>query len=305
MEIYYEGTDITGDVQVSRCIVRDTSGGRCDSLEIEFENAAGWYNWGPQEDDQILVTSDGYDSGIMFLNTVLPEDGRFRILATSLPCSTREKAYMSFAGKTIEDIVRTCAIDSGMDCRFYGIDKTAVIPYIQRNNESCAAFLHRLLYLEGACLKCINGVYTAIDILCAQELEPAQGIEINAQQSGALYRRNGQKYAQLTVETPYARATATDCSVADGHIGVTINNTPARDSVQAGRWARGLLLQKNRVCESLEIQSEFNPGFAPMLRIDIEGDTDATGEWIIDEVEHDFIQRTSIATMRRCIRSII
>ena len=42
-----------------------------------------------------------------------------------------------------------------------------------------------------------------------------------------------------------------------------------------------------------------------MLRIDIEGDTDATGEWIIDEVEHDFIQRTSIATMRRCIRSII
>ena len=55
MEIYYQGADITGMVQVRKCIARDTSGGRCDSLEIEFDNAAGWYNWGPEEDDQISL----------------------------------------------------------------------------------------------------------------------------------------------------------------------------------------------------------------------------------------------------------
>ena len=304
MEIYYEGTDITGDVQVSRCIVRDTSGARCDSLEIEFENAAGWYNWGPREDDRILVTHNGYESGVMFLNTVLPEDGRFRILATSLPCSARTRAYKSFVGKTIENIMRECAIESGMDFKFFGMDKTAVIPYIERNNEGCAAFLNRLMQLEGASLKCVNGIYTAIDIIYAQGLEVQQGFEIDARQGGTLYKRSGQKYKSLTIETPYARATAQDRGVSDDHIGVTFNNTPARNNLQAGRWARGLLLKKNRLCESLEVQSEFNPGFAPMVRIDIEGNTDATGEWIIDEVEHDFIEETSTATMRRCIWSI-
>ena len=304
MEIYYEGTDITGDVQVSRCIVRDTSGGRCDSLEIEFENAAGWYNWGPQEDDRILVTHNGYESGVMFLNTVLPEDGRFRILATSLPCSARTRAYKSFVGKTIENIVRECAIESGMDFNFFGMDETAVIPYIERNNEGCAAFLNRLMQFEGASLKCVNGIYTAIDIIYAQSLDVRQGFEIDAQQGGTLYKRSGQKYKSLTIETPYARATAHDRGVADDHVGITFNNTPARNNLQAGRWARGLLLQKNRLCESLEVQSGFNPGFAPMIRIDVEGNTDATGEWIIDDVEHDFIEETSTVTMRRCIWSI-
>ena len=57
MEVYYQGTDITDMVRVNSCIVRDTAGGRCDSLEIEFGNAAGWYSWGPEEDNKIICTS--------------------------------------------------------------------------------------------------------------------------------------------------------------------------------------------------------------------------------------------------------
>lgn len=303
MEIYYQGTDITGLVQVRKCIARDTSGGRCDSLEVEFDNAAGWYNWGPEEDDQIIVTHNGYDTGIMYLNTVLPEDGHYRIWATALPCTARKKQYRSFTGKSIEEIIRICGMNTGMDFAIFGIDGQAVIPYIQQENESAAAFLHRLLKFEGAALKCVNGKYAAIGISYAQEQASVQTLEINAKQSGTEYRRGGTTYKSVTVKTPYAQATAEDLAVPSTHAQITLD-LPARNNIQAGRWARGVLMHHNRKAEILSIDSEFNPGFSAMARIDITGGTDATGNWIIEEAEHDFFNRKSRAKLYRCIQTI-
>lgn len=304
MKIFYEGTDITEWVQARKCVCRDTAGSRCDSLDIEFENAAGWYRWEPKEDDQIVVSHNGYDTGVMYVNTILPEKGRFRIFATSLPCAARAKGYQSFTGKTIEEIMRSCAMSSGMDFQIFGIDGKTVIPYIQRENEGCAAFLQRLLTLEGAALKCVNGKYTAIGIAYAQERPAHQAIRVQADQAGMAYTRGGQAYKTLTVETPYARATATDSAVPGSHSSLTVGDAPARTDLQAGRWARGLLLDANRKCEKLVMPSDFNIGYTAMTRIDVEGNLDAAGQWLIEEAKHDFINLKSTATMHRCVATI-
>lgn len=300
MEIYYQGTDITDMVQVNACIVRDTAAGRCDSLELEFGNAAGWYSWGPEEDDQIIVAHNGYDSGVMYVNRILPEDGKYRIMAASLPCKARAKENKSYIGKTIEEIMRSCAALSGMAFQMYGVDGGTIIPYIERVNEGCAAFLYRLLTLESAALKCVNGKYTAISFAYAQAMSASQSVELLANQEGTRYRRSGMMYKSLTLKTPYAQATAEDTLVASSHTSLTVNDVPALDDIQAGRWARGKLLYLNRQCESVVIQNDFNPGLTALSRVDITGDTDASGEWLVDEVEHDIKNLTSTATMRRC-----
>ena len=304
MEIFYEGKDITDMVQVRECLFHDVSGGRCDSLEITFENAAAWYQWGPEEDDQIFIAQGGVTTGVMFLNTVLPEDGRYRILATSLPCKARAKAWNSFINKNIEEILRACAMASGMDYQIYGVDKGTIIPYAQQENEICAAFLNRLMLWEGAALKCVNGKYTAIGIDWAQKQAAQQTITVMPSQRGVCYRRNGKRIREMSVETPFGTAKAVDLLAETTFPAVTMTGIPAKDAIQAGRYARGLLMNENRKCESLTIDSEFNPGFAAMARIDIEGGTDATGEWLIEEAHHDLINMTSTAKMRRCIQTI-
>lgn len=304
MEIYYQGTNITGMVQVNSCIVRDTAAGRCDSLDIEFGNAAGWYSWGPEEDDQIMVVHDGYDSGMMYVNRIMPENGKYRIIAASLPCKAREKIYQSFIGRTIEDIVKSCAASSGMEYRIYGIDPQIVIPYIERENEGCAAFLSRLLTLESAALKCINGRYAIIGIAYAQSMNPTQTIRLNANQEGSKYHRDGVTYKSLVVKTPYASGIAIDNTVSASHSILTAYDLPALNDIQAARWARGKLLHLNRQSERVDIQSEFNPGMTALARINIEGDTDATGEWLVEEVEHDLISLATKTIMRRCNHAI-
>ena len=292
-------------VQVNSCIVRDPAAARCDGLEIEFGNAAGWYNWGPEEDDQIVVSHGGYDSGIMYVNRIMPEDGRFRILASSLPCRARNREYKSFRNRTIEEIMRSCAIASGMDFRIYGIDEKTVIPYVERNNEGCAAFLYHILCLESAALKCVNGRYTAIGYKYAYDLAAAQTIELSASQEGARYRRDGTMYKGVLVKTPYAVGNAKDTAVPESHATLTVSGVlPAMNDIQAARWARGKLLFLNRRCENVTIQSEFNAGITAMIRVNITGNTDAAGEWLVDEVEHDLKNRKTLTTMRRCIRTI-
>lgn len=303
MNIFYEGHDITDIVKTNKCIVRDASGDHCDSLELEFENAAGWYSWGPKEDDRIVVTYSGYDSGIMFVNYILPEDGKYRILASSLPCKARKKEYASYYNKTIEEIMRDCAMKTNMDYKIYGIDGGTVIPYIERNYEGCGAFLSRLLMLEGAALKCINGVFTAIGYEYAQDRFAYQTVNLNATQRGASYRRTGETYRGITVKTPYACASAVDASVPDTHVFPTVNE-PALTDVQAGRWARGKLRHVNMASEKVVLKTTFNQGISAMLRIDITGNTDANGEWIVECAEHDFINLNTTTTLRRCIRSI-
>lgn len=304
MELYYQGKDITSKIQVRGCVARDAAGRRSDSLKIELDNAVNWHRWGPQVDDQIRVLHGSYDTGTMYLHSVLPEDGKYTILASSLPCRARRHEYRSFSGKSIEDIIRICAMVSGMGYQLFGIESKRTIPYIQQENEGCAAFLNRFLALEGAALKCINGKYTAIGIQYAQARPPHQTIEISASRRGFEYNKSGERIRSLTVRTPYGSATATDTAAQGTAAQLVLNDLPVRDSIQAGRWARGLLLSKNRFCEAAVIQSEFNVGFTAMTRIDITGNTEASGEWLIEEAEHDFINLTSTARMHRCVRTI-
>lgn len=304
MTIYYQGKDITRYVQVRKCIARDTCGERCDSIEIEFENAAGWYRWQPEEDDQIIVAQDGYNTGIMYLNTILPESDKYRIVATSLPCAARKKEYRSFTGKTIEEIMRICAVRTGMDCELYGVKSKTIIPYIMQEDESAGAFLRRLLLWEGAQLKCLNGTYIAIGTEYAQSLKAVQTIAISAETKGTEYRRGNKRYRMANVRTPFASAVAEDSLFTKGDM-VLLLDLPARDSIQAARWARGVLMDVNRRNEELVLNTTFNPAMTAMTRIDITGGTDASGEWLVQEAEHDFINKTTRVKLHRCIRTIL
>lgn len=302
MEIYYQGTDITSLVHTRKCIVRDTAGERCDSIDVVFDDAAGWMRWGPREDESIRIRRGGYDSGDMYIVNVVPEDSYYRIIAASLPCRARAQGYGSYYKKTLEEIMRSCAALSGMDFKLYGIDGKTEIPYIERDNEGCAAFLSRLLALEGAALKCVNGRYAAIGYDYAQARKAVQTMPMEP--GKALYCRSGETYRGITVKTPHTSASAEDLSVPVSHAWLTTGRLPALTNVQAGRWARGELYRLNRACEHVLAESDFNSSMTAMVRVDIECTGDENGTWLVESAEHDLVDLKTKVILRRCIDSI-
>lgn len=304
MNIIYEGTDITDFVAVRSCLFFDYAGDQLDLLSIEFDNARAWHGWQPKTDDRITIVDGAYSTGILYLSAVAPEDDRYKIVATSAPTAAKGKGWYSFQTRTIGEIFNICAAACGMKWELYGIDRNAPIPYIERENESCLSFLQRLMNLEGGTLKCVNGTLTGISYAFAQSLSSTQTIQILSDGQGTKYTsRPDLLKKSVTVRTPFASAVAVDSAAASvGHS--TFTRLPALSDIQAARWARGLLLCNNRKADTVTMETEFNEGMTALAHISIVSDTNAAGEWLAEEVKHDFVERRTAVKLLRCIDTI-
>ncbi len=301
MRIIYQGLDISQYMLVRRCIYHDCVG-RADVLELELEKAEVWDRWHPAEDDTIKVTHNGYDSGKLYVNTVSMEDTHYKIYATSLPCRALRKEYFTYKAMSLKDIMASCAARAGLDWRIYGLDETIQIPYVTQNGEGIAAFLQRVLMMEGAVFKVVSGRLTAIGIEYAQQLSPARTVALSAGQRHMQYMRFGKKYKSLTVMAPYFSVSAEDTAVTDG-----LSETwglPVSNVLQAGRWARGLLLYKNLKRESLTMDTTFDPFLTAMARLNVTGGTQADGRWIVYDATHDIYNGKTSVILHRCVETV-
>lgn len=304
MELYWMGKNITRFVNITGCEHRDFSGGKCDCLELTLDNASDWYRWGPREDDEVRVTDGLFDTGTLYLTAVLPAEGRYRLLATGVKQAARRKAWASYANINIEKLMQRVSAECGMEARLFGVNGALTYGYVLRENEGCAAFLSRVGQWDGFTVKAFNGALRAVSIAYAQNMPPEANIRIESGQQGVIYRRfDNDRWAGVTVKTPFAEATARDSAVTLGSVNV-FTDLPAADNAQAGRWARGLLLAHNRQCEELITEQELNTGLRALARVDVYGGTDADGKWICDMAEHNIIEKRTRARFLRVTDTI-
>ena len=303
IRLIYEGTDITEDVDIIECVHSDVCGGESDCLNIKVDHAEKWFRWGPQKNDTLHVQRSGYDSGTLFLNTIIPEDGTYRILAASAKGVPFPARFQSFKNKSLNAIMTMCAGECGMGAKKYGISGVIQYKYLLRNNASAPVFLETLVNREGAALKTLSGDFVAIGIDYAQGLSPMHELQLDEKQTDSKYiDRRDLRWSSLKIETPYGSGTAVD-SAADG-MSRTISDLPVDDAAQAKRWARGILLLHNWQAESLEIEMDFNPGYTAMVRIDVKSSSDANGNWIIYKVRQDLLNGRTKAVLHRCLTTV-
>lgn len=304
MNLYWNGVDITGKVNITGCNYRDACGERADCLTLEMENAADWYRWSPEEGDEIDVWRGNNHTGKLVLSAVLPRDGRYRVFASGLKGDMGRRKWQSYENLSFAALYEQCAAECGMKAALHGTDGKDKIRYVIRQMESGAAFLARIGAWEGLQLKCRGGIMHGIDILSAQERDAITGLRIGAEDRGTWYTKSETgKLSRLTVMTPWAQATARDTDAA-GNGSLTVTDIPAENSAQAGKWARGLLLKHNRLHENLEIDTALDMRIGAMEKIEVTGGTAMDGEWMVEEAEHDLFNERTYARMRRCVRSI-
>lgn len=303
VRLIYEGTDITEDVDIIECVCRDVSNGESDWVNLKVDHARNWIRRKPQKNDKIQVLRSGFDSKTLFLNAILMEDGAFRIIATGAKCKPFPARWQSYENKTLSSIMNQCAGELGMGAKMYGINGSISYDYLLRKNKIAPKFLEELCALEGAALKTLDGNYVAIGIEYAQNIPAKHEIELSADQADAAWiDRRDNAWACVQIKTPFGSAIARDKN-ATGMTQVITDVTVDNDA-QAYRWAKGILMAHNRSCELLKIESEFNPGYIAMGRIDVTGETNANGEWIIREAEHDMVDSKSRIIACRCITGI-
>ncbi|MBR3740564.1 MAG: hypothetical protein IKN04_08900 [Clostridia bacterium] len=303
ISLIYEGVDITDDVDIMECVCRDVGGGEADCLNLKVDHADKWFRWGPKKNDKIRVKRSGYDTKTLFLNTVVPEDGAYRIYATASKSVPFPQKWQAFEKKTLSAILSVCAGECGMGAKLYGLDGGMTYEYLLRDNMSSPVFMQQLANREGAILKALDGNYTAIGVQYAQGLTPMHEMELDDGQLDSEYiDRRDMSWQSVAIKTMFGSGEARDSS-ANGQSRILTDITVDNDAM-AYRWAKGILLMHNRQSEILNIEMDFNPGYTAMVRINVKSRTDAAGQWIIQEAVQNLLDGRTKAKMLRCVTSI-
>lgn len=303
LTLYYEGADITDDVDIMECVCRDVSGGEADCLNLKVDHADKWFRWGPQKNDKIRVTRSGYDSKTLFLNTIVPEDGAFRIYATASKSVPQPPRWQAFEKQTLSAILSVCAGECGMGAKIHGISGGLTYEYLLRDNMSAPVFMQQLTNREGAVLKALDGNYTAIGVQYAQGLSAMHEMELEDDQLDSEYiDRRDLSWQSVAIKTLFGSGAASDKN-ARGQAR-TITDITVDNDAMAYRWARNILLMHNRQSEILNIEMDFNPGYTAMVRIDVKSKTDAGGHWMIQEATQNLVDGRTKAKLIRCVTGI-
>ena len=305
MQLLYEGVDITDRIGISAAITTDGAGGIADGIRLTLFDAADWIRWGPKADDRIAIEDDGYRSGNMYIDTLDPDGDMYRLTAYSMPSAARNTKWASYEHVTLFELTSIIAGELGMGAALHGIGGGIFFPYLIRKNETALGFLRRILAFEGAVVKCFDGQLVVVGMLWAQEQPAIRALTLGTDMSGAKPMRLGTGgYNRCTMLYPGGRGTAVATqSSADGDL--TLSDVPIFDNIQAGRWARGGLLQEIRGYDQLQWAMAFDPALTGLTRFDLHAPGDLSGEWIVEQVEHDHIERRSNCLFYRCVHGIV
>ena len=303
LSLYYEGTDITGDVDIIECTHTDACGGEHDCLNILLDHAETWFKWGPQRGDRIRAVRAGYDTEDLFLNAVRPENGAYRIYARAAHTFARQARSRSYENCTLAQVLSHAAAEEGMYARVFGINGGIRYAYLLRDELTGAQFLSLLAAREGAEVKSLCGAYSVIGVEYAQSLPARHEMELADDQPDCRYTdTRGESLSAVIVRQPEFEVRVSDTACAGRAL--TLTNLFCADAAQAYRWAKGILLSLNRRRERVDMEMDFNPGLSAMVRVDIASRGPAAGNWLVDRCEHNLLDGRTKATMYRCVDSI-
>ena len=149
MRVLYNKSDITKAFKILKCTHDMYTEKKADTLCLKlYDPSYTWCKWQPQEGDIIQVQFNNADTGVMYINNIIPEGACITFLASSIRKASmlpRQKSWEHVYFKQIADEIGT---RNNMPVKYYGV-KDNLYGWISQNNENDFEFLHNMCLQEG------------------------------------------------------------------------------------------------------------------------------------------------------------
>lgn len=304
VNIFYNGVDITGDVEPIVARTTDYAGGKPDSLSLAFADLDGaWAKWGPKKGDAIRIRENGYDSGEMYVDQLTQGPGKFGIDALSIPAASRTARSQGWENVRLLEIAAEVAARYGFRLEPIGIVNHSY-DRVDQTDEADFAFLARRCSLEGYALKIHDRSLVVYDERSQEQaaIDPQAAVIRAGDMIGgyAFVDKSTDVYERCVVQYASARGMIagewTDPEVA----GAVLRRTMyAADEAEASRWAKGLLRAYNKYRIACMPSIPLNTAFAAGTVIGVRDAGLFDGNYFIDAIVHDWKSRRSQLTLRR------
>ncbi|MGI5900473.1 MAG: phage late control D family protein [Christensenellales bacterium] len=289
MKIIYEGKDIFPDTSVNACYHDMYAGGRSDELYLRFNDTKRlWDIWSPKQNDNISVEYGKAKTGLMHIESVIPENGFVTLHAFSTPQTVKDKSNKSWDSVMLFQLIQEVAGRHGLGVETYGFSDQQY-EYVAQNNTPDFVFLQQRCLLEGAAFLVYDNKLVVYGE-AYMENQPAAGtIEISTvqdftYQDNVIYAYGNCEVANSKFTGEFSASNNSDKKLRRV-LQLNISN-----QAEANRFAKGLLRSANKDMTAgtiwLPLKSEYAAG--SVANLETHGEKSWDGQCFITRIRHDY-----------------
>lgn len=299
MNLFYNNTDIYGDVSVNYCVHEMFAEKQSDGLVLRFNDAKGaWSKWNPAEGDAIRLKEGTSDTGKMFIHSMSSENGFFTIRALSLPLSGKTKKSKSWEGVRFFQIANEIAAAHGLTFQNYGCTDQ-VYPYLVQDNETDFGFFSRLCTLEGCQMLIYDSKLLAYNEAYIESRQTTGKLTVDQNGQFAYHDNRAVCFGSCEINC----GSYFGSFKAPGEISSAIlrpDNVRVSSNGEAARFAKGLLRNANKYGHTGHFSKALLTGYAAASLLQLE--TPKASAWngtvFVYKVRHDFVGNKSTIYFR-------
>ena len=300
MNLYYNGTDIYGDVSVNYCVHEMFAEKQADTLVIRFNDTKGvWSKWNPAAGDTLRLKEGASDSGKMFIHSMKSENGLFTLRAMSMPRSGTTMRSKSWEGVRFLQLANEFAANHGLTFQNYGCTDQ-VYPYLKQEKETDFALFSRLCALEGCQMLIYDGKLLAYREQYIEGRPTAGTLEVDENGIFSYLDNRGACYGSCEVSIgkysgKFTAPNAQTSTVLRPEVSVR-----ATSNAEAARFAKGLLRNANKYGRTGSFSKSLQTGYAAasMLKLKTKKASAWDGTVFVYRVRHDFVGNKSTLYFR-------
>ena len=287
-ELLLNYTDVSEKVALSSCVHEMYAGGRSDSLRVRISDTDGQFDkWNLRTGSPVEFKDSGTGTGKMFLYSSAPDSSYYDLRAYSMPPSGTIPNSKAWERVHFSQIGQEIAKRHGLEFESYGVSDH-VYEYRKQENEEDFKFFGRLCTLERAALT----IYMATGrVDCDRWLYCLEIRLIGCDQFTVVECEDNSvlSYGSATVSCgPYTGTYKAPGE--NSRIWVPQKPIKCQSTLEAIRFAAGVLREKNKMLVCGSIEASLMPIYAPGIMVNIlnQQAPSWSGAFYIYKVRHDY-----------------
>jgi hypothetical protein len=304
VQLIYYGRDITGSVELNKVTITDNAGGISDSAELVFSDTEGlWSRWNPQKGETFEVKNDGFSSGLLYVDALEQQRGKFLLKGLSIPQNAKTAQTKSWEEIRFLSLAGEIAGKYGYKLKTYGVQNW-LYSRVDQIEQTDFEFLAYRCMLEGYILK-INGGKMIIYDIDYLKMQAAQKVVYRDELLGEYFFKSSATglYHSCVVR---GNALQAEYTPNNAPAGPTLKkNLPAGNLAEARRWARGLLIYANQSENVGSIQVHLDAGIAAGSMLEISGVGMADGKYFVDQAIQKLTEERTLLRLRKPLEGYI
>lgn len=302
MKLLVNGIDIIDDVNLLEAVYEDYATASSSRLYLKFDDADSlWQNWQLKQNDEISIVDAQCNTGALYTNQVTYSRGLCNLFVKSIPSIALTVQHSTFENVKLSKFVKETAKEFGFDFDLKNMTDQ-LYNSISLNNDSYFSKLKELCTLEGIGIVFYNKTIILFDENKIENMGSTGDLIVEEDDEFSISDNAHMIYSQCIVQN--ADLTG-KFKANNGSSDILFygKKTPASSTVEANRFAKGLLRAANKTAKigtvTTELKTEFAAGSVVNL---INNKAQSYNDKVyIYKCRHDFIRNKSKIFFRYAI----